>query len=72
MKYFFHLMGELPAHDILGHDCGNEAEARDHGSFIAHRVGTEKPSMIKEGNYISVTDEAGIEIAQVALASTTV
>ena len=64
-------MGELPAHDILGHDCENDAEARDHGSFIAHRVGTEKPSMVKKGNYISVTEEVGTEIAQVPLASTT-
>src|ERR1700709_841920 len=68
-KYFFHLAGQLPAHDLLGHDCANDREAKDHGSFIAHRIGTEKPGMIREGNFISVTDELGKEIFQAPLAS---
>jgi hypothetical protein len=68
-KYFFHLAGQLPAHDLLGHDCANDREAEDHGSFIAHRIGTEKPGMIREGNFISVTDELGKEIFQAPLAS---
>jgi hypothetical protein len=67
-KYFFHLAGQLPAHDLLGHDCANDREAKDHGSFIAHRIGTEKPGMIREGNFISVTDELGKEIFQAPLA----
>jgi hypothetical protein len=71
-KYFFHLAGELPAHDLLGHECGDDREARDHASFIAHRIGTEKPGMVREGNFISVRDERDREIAQVPLASTTV
>jgi hypothetical protein len=70
-KYFFHLAGDFPARDLLGHECVNDKEAKDHGSFIAHRIGTEKPSMVREGNYISVTNEQGDEIYQVALASTT-
>jgi len=68
-RYFFHLMGELPAHDVLGHECANEKEAEEHANFIAHRVGTEKPSMVKEGNFISTTDEDGKEVAQIPLAS---
>ncbi len=71
-KYFFHRAGELPAHDLLGHECANDVEARDHGSFIAHRIGTEKPGMVREGNFISVRDEGDKEIAQVPLASTSV
>jgi hypothetical protein len=71
-KYFFHLAGDLPAHDLLGHECVNDKEAKDHGSFIAHRIGTEKPAMVSQGNYISVTNEQGDEIFQVPLASTTV
>jgi hypothetical protein len=71
-RYFFHLAGQLPAHDLLGHDCANDGEAEDHGSFIAHRIGTEKPGMIREGNFISVTDELGKEIFQIPLASVTV
>ena len=36
-RYFFHLSDHLPAHDLVGHECINEEEARKHGSFIAHR-----------------------------------
>jgi hypothetical protein len=71
-RYFFHLAGELPAHDLLGHECANDSEAEEHGSFIAHRIGTEKPEMVRQGNCISVTNELGDEIFQVAIASTTV
>jgi hypothetical protein len=71
-RYFFHLAGQLPAHDLLGHDFANDGEAEDHGSFIAHRIGTEKPRMIHEGNFISVADELGKEIFQIPLASVTV
>jgi hypothetical protein len=28
-KYFFHLAGQLPAHDLLGHECTNDKEAKD-------------------------------------------
>jgi hypothetical protein len=47
--------------------------ARDQAGFpIAHRIGTEMPGMVREGNFISVVNEQGKEIAQVPLASTTV
>jgi hypothetical protein len=71
-KYFFHLAGQLPARDLIGHECANDGEAREHGNFIAHRIGTEKPGMIQEGNFISVVDEEGSELFQIPLASTTV
>ena len=71
-KYFFHLAGDVPARDPLGHECANDKEAKDLGSFIAHRIGTEKPSMVREGNYISVTNGQGDEIFQIPLASTTI
>jgi hypothetical protein len=71
-RYFFNLAGELPARDLIGHECANDDEARDHGNFIAHRIGTEKPGMIQEHNFISVVDEQGNEIFQIPLASTTV
>ena len=70
-RYFFHLAGDIPAHDLLGHECANDGEAIGHGSFIAHRIGTEKPEMVREGNFISVIDENGRELLQVPLASTT-
>jgi hypothetical protein len=69
-KYFFHLVGEIDAHDLLGHDCIDDEEAKQHGSFIAHRIGTEKPGMVREGNYISVKNEHDVEIARTPLAST--
>jgi hypothetical protein len=71
-KYFFHLVGILPARDMLGHECADNKEAKELGSFIAHRIGTEKPGMVREGNHISVTNEQGDELFQVPIASTTV
>jgi hypothetical protein len=71
-RYFFNLAGQLLARDLLGHECANDDEAKDHGNFIAHRIGTEKPGMILGGNFISVVNEQGSEIFQIPLASTTV
>ncbi|MCA1451615.1 hypothetical protein I6F35_00115 [Bradyrhizobium sp. BRP22] len=70
-RYFFHLTGQVEAHDLSGHACANDDEARDHGSFIAHRIGTEKPEMVREGNFISVRNEEDTELFQIPLASTT-
>jgi hypothetical protein len=53
-KYFFHLMGDVPAHDLLGHECANDKVAERHGELLARDVGTDKPQMVKDGNYISV------------------
>jgi hypothetical protein len=61
-KFYFDLVGDFAASDLVGHDCANEEEARAHGRFIAHRIGTEKPQMVRAGNYISVRDEGGYEI----------
>jgi hypothetical protein len=52
--------------------CANDKEAQDHGDFIAFRIGTEKLGMVREGNFISVSDQFGKEIFQIPLASTTV
>lgn len=71
-RYFFHLVGIIPAHDVVGHECENDEEARDHGSFIAHRIGTEKPEMVHEENSISVVNEANQPIANIPLASSMV
>jgi hypothetical protein len=69
-KYFFHLSGHIPAHDVTGHECANDDQAKEHGSFIAHRIGTEKPEMVREGNLISVENQWSEEIARIPLAST--
>jgi hypothetical protein len=69
-RYFFHLVGQLKANDLLGHDCLDDREAKDHASFIAHRIGTAE--MVSDGNCIRITNAAGDEIDRVPLASTTV
>ena len=57
-RYFFHLIGDIPAHDFLGHDCESDDEARDHATFRAHRIGTEKPEMVKsQSTYKSWTSK---------------
>jgi hypothetical protein len=53
-RYYFHLAGEIPAQDAVGHDCANDREAQDHADFIARRIGIEKPEMVKSENYILV------------------
>ena len=67
--YFFHLIGDIPAQDFLGHDCESDDEARDHASFLAHRIGTEKPEMVKSQNYIQVVDQQNTEVGRAPLAS---
>jgi hypothetical protein len=69
-KYFFHLAGDIPANDLVGQECANDEEARSQGSFIAHRIGTEKPEMVREGNFISVRNDRDTELFQIPLAST--
>jgi hypothetical protein len=69
-KYFFHLVGEVSANDLLGHECADDREAKEHGSFIAHRIGTEKPEMVIEGNFISVRNGTDDELFRIPLAST--
>lgn len=69
-RYFFHLSGRLPANDLIGHECSDDDEAREHGCFIAHRVGTEKPDMVQEENFISVTNETCDELFKIPIAST--
>ena len=68
-KYFFHLAGIMPAHDPVDYERENDEEARDHGSLNAHRIGTEKPEMVREENSIWVVNKADHQIATVPLAS---
>jgi hypothetical protein len=68
-KYFFHLMGDVSARDLLGHDCTNDKVAEEYGKMLARDVGTDKPQMIRDGNYIAVANEDGNEIAKIPLRS---
>jgi hypothetical protein len=69
-SYFIHLRGDIEAQDAHGHECSHDDEARAHGDFIAHRIGTEKPEMVKAGNCIAVVNSEGVELARLAIAST--
>jgi hypothetical protein len=60
-RFYFDLVGELPARDVVGRECASRKEARRHACFIAHRVGTERPSFAKPGSGISVREESGTE-----------
>ncbi len=68
--FFFDLAGELPAHDVLGANASPARKRKDHAQFIAHRMGTERPTFAKPGNYISVRDESGREIFEAPIKST--
>jgi len=68
-RFFFDLAGDLSAHDFMGHDCASKKEAKQHACFIAHRIGTERPSFAKPGNYISVRDDRGAEIFKAPIRS---
>jgi hypothetical protein len=68
-KYFFHLLGDVPAHDLIGHECAGDKEAEQLGKMLAHNVGTDRPDMVKEGNYISVVDGRDRELFRVPLSS---
>jgi hypothetical protein len=69
-RFFFDLAGEIRAHDFMGHECATKKEAKKHAAFIAHRIGTERPSFAKRGNYIAVRDEQGAKIFAAPITST--
>jgi Domain of unknown function (DUF6894) len=69
-RFYFDLVGDLPARDVLGHECSSRKEARRHACCIAHRVGTERPNFAKQGNGISVRDENGNEFFVAPIKST--
>jgi uncharacterized protein DUF6894 len=66
-RFYFDLDGAIPARDFMGHECSSKKEARQHASFIAHRIGTEHPSYAKPGNRIIVRDEKGITVFDVPI-----
>jgi hypothetical protein len=68
-KYFFHLLGDVRAHDLIGHDCSGDKEARQYGELLAHNVGTDRPDLVRECNHISVVDESDRELFKIPLAS---
>jgi hypothetical protein len=45
-------------------------EAKSHAAFIAHRIGTQRPSFAKRGTFIAVRDERGAKIFAAPITST--
>jgi hypothetical protein len=68
-KYFFDLLGDVPAHDLIGHECADDEEAEKYGKMLAHNVGTDRPDMVRESNYISVVDSSDRELFKIPLSS---
>jgi len=68
-KYFFHLAGNVSARDLLGHECANDKAAENYGKMLARNVGTDKPHLVMDGNYIAVASEDGKEIFKIPLRS---
>jgi hypothetical protein len=58
-RFYFDLIGDVPARDFLGHEFASRKKAKAHASFIAHRLGNQHPHFAKRGNRISVRDEDG-------------
>lgn len=71
-RFYFHLVGDTPAHDVLGQDCADDREARAHAKALAHRLAAEMPPLVRDGNSISIVAAGGQEIGRVTLASTSV
>ncbi|WP_410708028.1 DUF6894 family protein [Bradyrhizobium sp. BWA-3-5] len=69
-RYYFDLIGEISARDFLGHQCKSRKEAREHASFVAHRIGSEHPHFVKPGNQIAVREEGGTAFYQAPIALT--
>ena len=68
-KYFFHLIGDVPAHDLLGHQCANDKDAEAYGKMLARNVGTDRPHMVSDDNYIEISNEEGKELFRIPLRS---
>jgi hypothetical protein len=69
-RFFFDLIGDIRARDFMGHECLSKKEAKNHASLLAHRIGTERPSFAKPGNFIAVRDERGAKIFAAPITST--
>jgi len=44
-------------------------KAEKYGKMLAHNVGTDRPDMVRESNYISVVDSSDRELFKIPLSS---
>jgi hypothetical protein len=69
-KFFFDLAGELPARDMVGHECSSREEAKQHAALIANRIGIARPDFAKPGNCVEVRDNKGAHVFSAPIGST--
>jgi hypothetical protein len=65
--FYFDLVGDLAASDVLGMEFPNAQAARWHARLLAHRTAAENPQLVRAGNYISVRNARGFELYQVPI-----
>ena len=67
-KYYFDVVGDFAANDLMGVELAGEDEAHKHAVYIAGRLAVEKPELVKPGNYVVVRDEATYEVFRLPIA----
>jgi len=65
--FYFDLVGDLAASDVLVMEFTNAQAARRHARLLAHRTAAENPHLVRAGNYISVRNARGFELYQVPI-----
>jgi hypothetical protein len=65
-------LGDGSARDLLGRDFSTNKEAREHGRLLARQVGTDKPGLVGDGNFVSIVNEAGVEVFLIPITSAAV
>jgi hypothetical protein len=67
-KYFFDVVGDFAANDLMGLEFASDDEACEHARYIVSRLASEKPELVVSGNYVLVRDGTN-EIFRVPVAS---
>ena len=62
--FYFDVVGDLAASDLLGLECDNVQGAKQHGRLLAQRTAAEHPELVREGNYIAVRNARGFELCR--------
>jgi hypothetical protein len=68
MKYFFDFENNYPILDKRGEVCQTQADAEKFAKQIAAELAAAKTPAERNGEYIVVKDEAGVEVFRISLA----
>jgi hypothetical protein len=61
-RFYFNLVGDTPAHDVLGQDFSGDRKARAHAMDLARHLATDKLLLARDGNAVVIVAEDGREI----------